>query len=57
MRNIMMFMVLAFMATAAAETVVDFGRVEQGERPERAFEVQNESECRMKASGRGGCGT
>ena len=44
MRNIMMFMVLAFMATAAAETVVDFGRVEQGERPERAFEVQNESE-------------
>ena len=44
MRNIMMFMVLAFMATASAETVVDFGRVEQGERPERAFEVQNESE-------------
>ena len=40
-----LFVFLVFMSvTAAAGTVVDFGRVEQGERPERAFEVQNESE-------------
>ena len=45
MRNSVIFVLLAFMAmAAAAETVVDFGRVVQGERPERAFEVRNGSE-------------
>ena len=29
---------------ATAGTVVDFGRVRQGERPERAFEVRNDGE-------------
>ena len=45
MRNTVMVVLLAFFMamTAAASTVVDFGRVKQGERPERAFEARNES--------------
>ena len=38
---LMLYWLLGWVTTGA--TVVDFGRVEQGERPERAFEVRNES--------------